>query len=251
MRAAIKNEIIKLFSYKKYTVFIIIGALSSVVWSFLGTMISSGLSLFSGQAMYMDLGFTPTAALPLAANLLLPLLIFMAASDLFTTEFADSSIKASLIRPIFRSKLYVAKVLAIQFYVTVYLAIMLAIGGITGLISGSIRTPGTFFTAMAAYALTLVPMLVLIVFSSLISLLFRSSALVMLMLIFAMLVFGALSFLVPITYDLVFTNYLLWYRLWVGSVPSFGRMLNFCLILFSYGAAFTLGGMMLFNRRDV
>jgi len=251
MKAAVKNEVIKLFTHKKYIVFMVLGALFSVFNSFLGNMIRNGISTLSGQTLTIDMGFTPTAALPLSANILLPLLIFMGATDLFTTEFADLTIKASLIRPIHRAKLYFAKVLAILVYVALYLAAILIIGEITGLISGAVRTPQAFFNAIWAYALTLVPMFILIVFSSLISLLFKSGTLVMFMLIFSMLFLGALSLILPLSRDLLFTNYLLWHNLWLGSVPSFGRMLNICLILFGYGAVFTFGGMIVFERRDV
>ena len=251
MKAAVKNEIVKLFTHKKYVVFMVIGALFSIFISFLGNMLVGGFSALGGQTLHMDIGFTPTAALPLSANILLPLLVFMGASDLFTAELADLTIKAALIRPIHRTKLYLAKVLAIFFYAALYLGVILVIGEITGLISGAVRTPQAFFSAIAAYALTLVPMFVLIVFSALISLLFKSGTLVMFILIVSMLFFGALSLIVPLVRDLLFTNYLLWHNLWLGSVPPFGRMLNICLILLGYGAVFTFGGMMMFERRDV
>lgn len=251
MTAAVKNEVIKLFTHKKYIVFMVIGAVFSVIVSFLGNVIKTGLSSVLGQTLSVDMGFTPTAALPLSANILLPLLIFMGVSDLFTTEFADLTIKASLIRPIHRAKLYLAKVFAVTFYVALYLGVILVIGLVTGLISGAVRTPRAFFTAIAAYALTLVPMFILILFSSVISMLFKSSTLVMFLLIFSLLFLGAVSLIIPRAHDLLFTNYLLWYNLWLGSLPSFTRLLNICLILFGYGAAFAFGGMVLFERRDV
>lgn len=251
MKAAVKNEIAKLFTHKKYFVFMVIGVVISIFWSFLGNMIVSGLSAISGQVLYMELGFTPTAALPLFANLLLPLLIFMGVSDLFTAEFADNTIKASLIRPIHRAKLYMAKILAISLYVALYLGVILMVGEITGLISGAVRTPGAFFSAIAAYALTLVPLFIMIVFSALISLLFRSGSLVMFLLILSLLFMYALPLLLPRITDLLFTNYLTWHRLWLGSLPVFGRMLNICLIILGYGTVFTFSGMMLFEKRDV
>ena len=251
MKAAVKNEVVKLFTHKKYIVFMVIGAIFSVLNSFLGTMLKSGLTALGSWEITMNIGFTPTAALPLSANLLLPLLIFMGASDLFTTEFSDLTIKATLIRPIHRIKVYLSKVFAILFYVTLYLGVILVIGEITGFISGAVRTPKAFFLAIAAYALTLVPLFILIVFSALIALLFKSSTFVMFVLIFSMLFLGALSLILPVTRDMLFTNYLLWHKLWLGSVPAFGRMLNICLILFGYGATFTFGGMMIFERRDV
>jgi len=251
MRAAIRNETAKFFTHKKYIVFMVIGVAVSVFWSFLGNMITAGLSALSGQMLYIELGFTPTSSLPLFGNVLLPFLIFMGAADLFTAEFSDATIKASLIRPISRHKLYIAKVAAIFFYTALYLAVILAVGIVTGLISGAVRTPGALFGAIGAYALTLVPMLVMIVFAAIVALSFSSGSLVMFLLIVLLLSLYALPLFLPWIADLLFTNYLMWYSLWLGSAPAFGRMLNICLILFGYGAVFTFGGMLLFEGKDV
>ncbi|MDR0248557.1 MAG: ABC transporter permease [Oscillospiraceae bacterium] len=251
MRAALANEISKLLNHKKYIVFMALGVLFSVFWSFLGNMIVKGLALLGGASLFMELGFTPTSSLPLFACVLLPLLIFMGCADLFTAEFADHTIRACLIRPCHRVKLYAAKALAVLAYIAAYLAVILAVGEITGLISGAVNTPGKFFAAIGSYALTLAPLAVMTAFAALVSLVLGSGTLVMFLLILSLLVFAALPILLPFLNGLLFTDYLTWYRLWIGAVPPPGKMVNVTLILIGYGAAFTLGGMIVFERRDV
>jgi len=251
MKAAIKNELTKLFNHKKYFVFMVIGVIISVFWSFLGNMIVKGLSALAGGMVYMELGFTPTSSLPLFARVLLPLLIFMGVSDLFTGEFADSTVKASLIRPLHRVKLFSAKALAVLTYTALYLGVILVVGVVTGLISGAVRTPAAFLGAAGSYALTLIPLAVLTAFAVMVSLMFKSGSLVMFLLILSMLFFSALPLIIPRINDLLFTNYLTWYRMWLGSVPPLGKMINVIVILLGYGAVFTFGGMLIFERRDV
>lgn len=108
MLACYKNEIAKLFSYKKYTVFIIVEAVICALAVLLKSLLSSmtdGVFTLSSTNVSMIL-------MSLILELFLPIVVMMAACDLFSTEYQNETIKATLIRPVSRFKVYISKILA-------------------------------------------------------------------------------------------------------------------------------------------
>ena len=84
----------------------------------------------------------PMSSLGFFIQIYIPLIIFMAASDLFSGEIHDGTIRAAFMRPISRAKQYFSKIAAIMTVAVVYLvalflltSLMQAIGmrGVSGI----------------------------------------------------------------------------------------------------------------------
>ena len=246
--AAYQGEWIKLISRRKYIVFFVLGLTICVGWALLGHAAAQWLGHYSG--LWVNLVPTPIGALPFFLRVLMPLIIFMATTDLITTEANQGSIKASLYRPITRWKLYGAKLLAILTYVMVYLmAVFMALSFVSFLFASRF-TFGDVTLAWAAYLLSVPPLAVLIAFAGLVALFSRSSTLVMflLMAIYGMLYIIPLIF--PVLFQALFTSYLGWHRFWIGIIPSPWRLVHMTVVLASYGVAFFMAGSLLFDRQE-
>jgi len=247
--AAYKNETTKLLRRKKYIVFLIIGIVICVGAALVGGVVLSDLSMRSA-GFIVNLAPTPMGVLPFFLQIMLPLLIFMAATDLITTEEAEHTMKAMICRPVERWKLYTSKLLAITSYVVVYLGCIFVVSTVLNLIFGRGMDVGEIFLAFMAYALTVLPLFVLISFSALVALLGRSGTLVMLVLIVTYLAMHVLPLFFPILSELLFTSYLGWHRIWIGVLPAAPRLLHMSLVVFGYGVVFFMAGSLVFDRKE-
>jgi len=246
--AAYLNELTKLRSRKKYIVFLIIGLAICIIWTLLGNLISRVVQ--NNMSMSIVLSPTPMGVLPLFLHVLLPFLIFMAVTDLFTVEASDNTMKALLILPVERWKLYLSKLFAVISYVALYLIEIFVVASVCQLLFGKGETVTTILAAAASYALILIPLFVLTCFASLISLLGKSGTLTMLLLIVAYLAMCVLPILIPATGPLLFTSYLGFYRLFIGAVPAMGRLINMLLIVLSSGAVFFFASSIIFDKKS-
>ena len=97
------NEWTKLIHKKKYIVFLLIGVFLSM-FNILGKLLIS--KLIGGSLSFIPSGAS-MSMITLFINFLIPLISMMAVCDLFSTEFQDQTIKAVLLRPISRFKIYI------------------------------------------------------------------------------------------------------------------------------------------------
>ena len=246
--ASYLNELTKLRARKKYVVFMFIGLAICIIWALLGNLITRIVQ--RNMSLSLMLSPTPMGVLPLFLHVLLPFLIFMAVTDLFTVEVTDNTMKAMLILPVERWKLYTSKLFAVISYVAVYLAEIFIIASVCQLIFGRGETVSTILASAASYALILIPLFVLTCFSSLISLIGKSGTLTMLLLIVAYLAMNVLPILFPAVGPLLFTSYLSIYRLFIGAVPQLARLMNMLLIVLSSGAVFFLASTIIFDKKS-
>jgi len=246
--AAYRNELTKLFLRKKYIVFLVLGLIICIGWAALA-FVAAGL-MNRGMGVFFNLAPTPMGALPIFLQVILPLLIFMGATDLITTEGAEGTMKGSIFCPVEKWKLYTAKIFAIMMYVVIYLTCIYAASTILNQTMGNALNAGQLLNAFISYALALPPLVVLATFAAFVALLVRSSTLVMLILIGSYLLLNALPLFSPVFSELIFTSYLGWHRLWIGILPSISRLLHMVVILFSYGAVFYIAGSLIFDRKE-
>jgi len=242
--SAYRGEVRKIFWRTKYIAFLIIGVAICLIWAGLGSLLSGVAVRVAG--MPINIMPTPMGVFPLFAQTLIPLLIFMGASDLLTAESAV--MKAIIGRPVERWKLYLGKILAIMSYVTVYLATIFALSAILG----ASRMAGTseLAGALLAYVLTLLPLMVLTLFAGLVALFGRSPALTMLVLIGSYILMRILPIAFPIFGELLFSSYIGWYRIWIGVRPSAVRLVHMFSIVAGYGIVFFTAGSLVFERKE-
>ncbi len=247
--AGVANELSKLMSRRKYIVFLCIGAAICCLWALLGNLISGAVSNMS-RGISLSLSSSPMGVLPFFLQVLVPFLMFMGITDLFTVEASDSTMKASLIRPVERWKLYSAKLCAVMLYAAGYLICIFVFSSLIQAAFGQVDSLKSLLLSFVSYLLALVPLAVLCCFASLIALFGRSGTLVMFLLILAYLLLCVLPFVIPVLSQLLFTSYLGWYKLFVGALPAFSSLSNMLLIVLGYGTVFFTAGSLIFDRKE-
>ena len=149
---ALKKELYKLTHKKKYIVFILIGAAVSLIrWggSALITRLTDGyVTMKTNMTLEM---------LPFAVEILIPIIMFIAAADLFTHEYSADTLKMCLLQPITRFKLLTAKAAAVVITGAASLLIMYIVNMIIQLLSGGsiAQAPVT----LAAYIIDILPLI--------------------------------------------------------------------------------------------
>ena len=158
--ASLHNELFKLRKRKKYTVLLIIAGAVCVLSGLRGIVVNaiSGMD-FDRAAL---LGGLTLSHMTFFLQIFLPLMAIMAACDLFPVEFHDRTIRACLMRPVGRGKLYFSKVAAVFVLCVFDLAVLFAVTAVTQLVLGG--TAEGIGTGLAACVLDLVPLAVLICF---------------------------------------------------------------------------------------
>lgn len=243
MTAALKNEIIKLFSRKKYTVLLILAALICAGRTGIGQLFESLIhrEFISGN-MIMEM-------FPFFAEIYVPLVVFMAACDLFSSEFHDLTIKASLMRPITRFKLMTAKIFAVFFVGIIFYGVIFTVCAFFQIISGngSIAFLGN---SMLAYLIDLVPLFVAVLFTVLINMLSKSPTLAMFMTIVGYALMKYCNYFIPVLNNMLFTSYMQWHKLWVGStIPLPALLIKIAVLTGSAILMYTVS-YILFDKKE-
>jgi len=175
--------------------------------------------------------------------------MFMGVTDLITIEGADNTMKAMIYRPVERWKLYFSKILAVITYAALYLACVFIVSAALNQIFGRPLSVSGLFTALASYALTLIPLAILASFAAFVALIGRSGTLTMFLLLVIYLLLSVLPFFFPVLSEMLFTSYLSWYSLWIGALPAASKLLHMLIIVFGYGVVFLTAGSLLFDRK--
>ena len=248
LMASYRNEWAKLIARKKYIVFIFIGMAICLLWSGVGQLITGFAMTQAG--FNINLTPSPMVALPFFLQILIPFLIFMGVTDLITVEGAENNLKAMLCRPVERWKLYASKLMAVVSYAAVYLLCIFVVTVTLNRLFGKPMQGNEIAMAFFSYALTLIPLAILSAYAALIALLGRSGTLTMFLLLVSYLLLNALPWFFPVLSEILFTSYLRWYRLWIGALPNFGKMLHMLLIVSGYATVFFTAGSLIFDRKE-
>ncbi len=242
--AALRGELIKLAARKKYIIFLLIEVL---ICAF-SMLVQALLSRFSD-------GFIRTGTFGLTFGLLgffirffIPLIVFMAMCDLFSSEAHDGSLRASLLRPVSRFKLYLAKCTAVFITATLYLAALFAVTVTLELFTGgSLRTA---WTGLWSYALDVLPLAVLVLMAALVCQLVPGPTLSMLVSIVVYMGLVIVGTFFSQLGGILFTSYSSWHNLWIGAPLPFMALLPKIALLVGYSTVMLMGGYLLFDRKD-
>lgn len=242
--AALRGELTKLSARKKYFVFLVIEVLICA-FTMLVQALLSRLSQGLMQTGVFGLTF---GLLGFFIRFFIPLIIFMAACDLFSTEAHDSSIRASLLRPVSRFKVYLSKCAAIVVIATLYLAALFAVTVALELFTGgSLRT---VWTGLWSYALDLLPLIVIVLMAALICQIVPGPTLSMLVSVVVYMGLVIVGIFFSRLGGILFTSYSSWHNLWIGSPLPFTAMLPKIALLVGYSVVMLMGGYLLFDRKD-
>lgn len=238
IQASMTNEITKLL-FRRKTVFFL--GLTAIL-PFAGIWMVSRLQTGFGITAVSVADF-PVLMLNLFSALLLPLLIFMAAADLFAGEQQDGTAKITLTRPISRFNIYVSKHLALLLYIGVYAAMGFACSVVA---SWFLPFEGSslprLLQSVLAYGAAVVPMAAIGFLAVFAGQWFKngSGALTVTILLYGLAKLASFLFPQLMTYSP--TAYTDWHMLWIGEIVSWGKiggifslLLSFCVLSFTAG----------------
>ena len=240
---SVRNTLRKIFGHRKYWVFYII---SCGLVLFFTLFTQGGMRLNLGALSY---SFSNGAflALSVLSSIILPLLSFMLASDLFAMEMSDNTIKAELLRPVGKSKLYFAKCTGILTYLAMILLSSFMICLLISLFSG---WADKLVIILFAHIMSLALCCVFITFSSLIAVWTVNPSLTMFLCILIYIALTVFSNLYTVVGAVSFTSYYSWFKMIMGSVIPWRNVWSTLGLLLSYIGVFVIAGQLIFDKRD-
>lgn len=244
--ANLKNELFKLTKRKKYFVLLVLGCLVSVA-SALRVLIANYIT-GGGISRASILGGLMNANLFFVLLAFLPLIAIMASCDLFVGEQADHTIRFSLMRPIAKWKLYFSKITAVMLLCILDLAVLWGVTSVTQVVLGG-GTSG-LVSSVFACLLDIIPLIVLVLFFVLVNQVIKSTSLAVLLCVVLHIGFIVLGTYLPVAGGLLFSGYLQWHNLWIGTILPFGALLPRIGLLLGYGLVFGSAGYLLFERKE-
>ncbi|MBU3190129.1 ABC transporter permease [Clostridium bowmanii] len=245
-KAALTNEVEKLYKRKKVLValtisliFIIIGQLSMVV-------LRSGFGLRGVSSMDF-----PILVLSVVVNTILPLFTALVTIESFSGEFSQNTMKIALTRPISRLMFYSAKLTAIMLFILSNLLFVMIFSILAGcLFNANSFTLASLFKILLSYAVTLVPMVILSIIIAFFTMIIRSGIGVFFLSIFVFVTLKGLGILFYRYAGVFITSMMSWYTLFLmETIPTFKIFLQFMMML-SYAIIFFTAGYYLFDKKE-
>nr|WP_315023032.1 ABC transporter permease [uncultured Aminipila sp.] len=248
--ASLQNELMKIFTRKKFFVLLIIEVLICILCGGVNYLI--GKASAGAVSTSLMLSNMPMNMLSFFIQIYVPLMILMAACDLFASEVQDGTIRASFMRPVSRFKLYASKITAITIMAVIYLAVLFVLTTIMKLVGGAgVASATGIVDSFFAYFLDIFPIIVLVLFAAMLNQFLNSPSLSIVICVIIYIGLYILGIVVPQASGLLFTGYLQWHNLWLGVTLPFGAMLSKIGLIFGYGLVFGCIGYYLFERKEV
>ncbi len=242
--AALSSELFRMIRRKKATVLLVLSFGMVAVALLLSLVVRGGLGILGGTGAAF-----PTSVLGVYANTILPLFVALAVTDAFTSEFAHDTMKIVITKPVTRFRIYLAKLASVGAFILANLLLVMVLSMVvTVAFFPRLVSFGWAVEVVAAYLLTLFPLLVLAVITAFFANVLKSSAGVFFLSVLLFLLSKALSVVSALSYVLP-TSLLDWYKLWISSVMPFGSILRTLLVMAAYFALFTALGFRRFDRR--
>lgn len=231
-------------SRRKYIVFLIIEAVVCAI----AVLIKSAVGKATDGVFTLSSVNASLTVMSLFLQILLPIVVMMAVCDLFATEYQDGTIKATLIRPVSRFKIYISKIFACLTVAAANIVVVVTFSNLLeAFVTGGVHGVGYAF---AAYLIDIVPLFVVLLMAVLINQIGKSSTLAMFLCIIVYMVLWAVGVFIPHMSGLLFTGYMEWHKLWIGVIQPLSSILSKTGLLVGYGLIFFSAGYYLFLNRE-
>lgn len=220
-----KSELQKLFMKKKYLVISILGALICILrlgGNVLIAKLSGGEVVIKSNLIMEMLGFV--------TDILVPLIVFMAVTDLFASEIQEDTLKASLMRPLTRFKIMMSKSAAVFLLSCMTMLAVFVICFVIQLIFGN--SLSNVPITLAAYIIDMIPIIALVAMAVFINMISKGPTLAMLLCIVVYIFFKYLNLYVSPLGQIIFTAYSQWHKIWIGILLPLGTLASKIGILF-------------------
>jgi ABC-2 type transport system permease protein len=238
---SVQNEMVKLFHLKKYKIILVLMCLFTIGLGLLGKFMKGFIGL--------SLSNTPLTGLSIAAGFLFPLVIALAAADLFTAEQENGTIKAVLTRPVSRINIFTSKALAIMIYIALALLVCLIIGLICSILFNGADL-SVISEALLSYAVSIIPMCPIVLFAVAVSQLCRNSSSTVMLTVFGYLAIMGFGTVLSGASPMMFTSYTGWYKLFIGAAVPMANILNAFALLAAYSLIFYAAGSWAFENKE-
>lgn len=241
--SSVGGEFSKLIIRKKYIVLIILSALICFLrlgGELLVMTVSGGELAVKSNYIIAMLGFS--------TDILVPLIVFMAVTDLFASEIQEDSFKASLMRPLTRFKVMSSKSLAAFMFGAAVMLIMFLVCTVMQLISGSGLSD--IPQGLLIYVIDIIPVLAIVAMAVFINMISKSPTLAMLLCIAVYVFFKYLNIYVSPLGQMVFTAYSQWHRIWIGAQLPFGALASRVGIWFGSVLILYTASYIIFEKKD-
>jgi ABC-2 type transport system permease protein len=245
-KAALINELEKLYKKKKVLVAIIISLIFIIFGQLIITGVRSGFGIRATSSMEF-----PILVLSVVVNTILPLFTALVTIDSFSGEFSQNTMKIAITRPITRFKFFLAKLSAIMIFVLTNLLFLMIFSMMAGIIfnSNSFTFQG-IVRIITSYIVTLMPMLILALIIILFTNILRSGIGVFFLSIFVFLIFKALEIIFSQYSGIIFTSMFDWYNLWIMSSFPFLKIFRQFMLMVSYVIILFTASYYLFDKKD-
>jgi ABC-2 type transport system permease protein len=245
-KAALINEIEKLYKKKKGLVAVII----SLIFIVLGQLTISGLRSGFGLRAAGSMEF-PMLVLSVVVNTILPLFTALVTIDSFSGEFSNNTMKIALTRSVTRLKFFTAKLTAIVLFVLANLLFVMIFSIIAGVLFNSNSfTLNGIVRIIISYTVTVLPMiilsLVIVIFTNIV----KSGTGVFFLSIFIFIIFKAFGIVFSQYSGLLFTSMLDWYNLWLMDTLPLVKIFRQFMMMLSYGIILFTTGYYLFDKKE-
>lgn len=240
------NETEKLWTRRKTKGFLLLTLLIPIIFAILLALLQNKTGVIGGLGSNL-----PMMMLSLFTLALLPLFLFMTATDSFSGEVSAGTLKLVLVRPITRTKVFASKVAAIAFYIAVHLVVLWISSIVSGWLVPGGEITGSLLDSMKAYTAAFVPMMAIGLITVFIAQCFSNSTGAMTLSIFIYIAAKLLPFIFPQVSVWSVFSYTNWYALWVGNGVPISKLFNSFVLLLSYCIMAYTAGWVLFDRKQL
>jgi ABC-2 type transport system permease protein len=245
--ANIRNETLKIAYKKKTLFFLIMTILIPIGASLLIANFQSSIGI--GAISAKDF---PVAMLGLFTVIFLPLFVFMGASDQFSGEMGDRTMKIVLTRPISRFKVFASKQISLGIYIIAYLAaaFIASVFSSVLLLQGSSKLGTAFISWIIAYGAAFLPLITLSIIAVLLAQFFSSSSGALTTSILLYIAAKAAAFFFPQISTYSPTAYTDWHLMWIGSQMASGKVFSVFIFLLACSILCFTAGFYLFDKKE-
>ena len=237
-KAVFTNELGRVFRKRKTIVFCIISILIITLYSLLSTSyisISGAISYIGNLHSVFFL-------------VVFPLYIFMETIDIFTEEMSSLTIHNVLVRPVTRTKIYLAKICAVCAFMLIQIVFAAVFGAVFSIFMG-----GGVISAIkniAAYVITFIPIIAFVFMAAFISQIVKNGLLGMVLCIFFLLVSYLAEVFSPIISTFLFVRHINLYKMILtGNIQLTGIFSALLIIVAYIGVTFTAGAL-IFEKKE-
>jgi ABC-2 type transport system permease protein len=245
-KAALINEIEKLYKRKKILVAVIISLIFIIVGQLSMVVLRAGFGVRGVSSMEF-----PILVLSVVVNTILPLFTALVTIESFSGEFSQNTMKITLTRPVSRLKFFAAKLTAIMVFIAANLLFVMLFSILAGcLFNTNSFTLAGIMKILVSYSVTLVPMVILSIIIAVFTNVISSGIGVFFLSIFTFVLFKGLGVVFYRYSGMFLTSMLDWYTLFtMDTIPSFKIFLQFMMMV-SYGIMFFTAGYYIFDKKE-